>query len=942
MTNRENIRERVLKLLDKAPIGIEIIQEGKFVFINQKLVEFSGYSKKDIIGKDYTHFLKHIHPDDRELISTQVEKRQKGERYEFLDYQFKWITKTGEIKWLHNYSTSIEFDGKPAGLIMLIDITSQKKRNDILKYYELIIQESEDLVAVVDKEYNYVVVNKTFLEYNQLKKEEIIGCHIENILGETLFKTKIEPYIDKCFSGERIHYELKKKYPKLGERNLEVNYYPIEVEMGELYVVASIHDITSQKRTKKKLQDMERGFQHLIENSPYIIILIDQNAKIINMNRKFTEITGYRKENFIGTNFFDLPVLPPKIIEKLKTRFHRYLNGEELSPIEVIIKGKFGEHIYLEPRVSVISMGEEKIIQISVKDITEQKVTEKALKKSEKKYRELTELLPDIIYEANLDSTITYTNPIGFKVFGYTHEEFERGINIFDLIADEYKEVMRKRREQLLQGIKTEPAELLLVRKDGSTFYARNNSKVVYKEEEPIGFVGTVSVIDNLVKTKEQLQKSKQKYQKLANNQKRILLELTLMNNTFMKLSNQNNIDSICKILGKVLLSLNREIIILVSFYDKETDSIRLREVFGLGNEKERILEMLRKYSKNFSVKINDMGEEKSLYTSGKLEEVPGGLYTISTGKIPKQNSQQIERTFNIEKTYTIGFALEDTPQGGITFFMPKGTKLKYQALIQSLAKYSSLIMNRILAEQQLEESREQYREAYNNSEFYKDLLAHDIANIINNIKMSIELAEINITQKNNAEQLKEFFDITNAQLTRAKNLIINIRKMSQVETQKLKIEKVNPIDILTKLIDKNIMLTRDRVKIDLKQERSKIYVAAGPFLADAFENILINGIKHNTSEKPFIRVQIRKIEEEDTEFIRLDFIDNGIGIPKELREKIFAKNFKSHHESTGMGIGLSLVKKITEAYGGKIRVEPRIKENYKKGSAFVLILPTC
>ena len=84
-----------------------------------------------------------------------------------------------------------------------------------------------------------------------------------------------------------------------------------------------------------------------------------------------------------------------------------------------------------------------------------------------------------------------------------------------------------------------------------------------------------------------------------------------------------------------------------------------------------------------------------------------------------------------------------------------------------------------------------------------------------------------------------------------------------------------------------------------------------------------------------YLRGQINK-----KKLIKLEFIDNGIGIFDENKESIFQKGYKRDKKVRGMGIGLSLVKKIIKSYNGKIWVENRIKDDYEQGSNFVILIP--
>ena len=88
------------------------------------------------------------------------------------------------------------------------------------------------------------------------------------------------------------------------------------------------------------------------------------------------------------------------------------------------------------------------------------------------------------------------------------------------------------------------------------------------------------------------------------------------------------------------------------------------------------------------------------------------------------------------------------------------------------------------------------------------------------------------------------------------------------------------------------------------------------------------------------IHVVVSKEKINGKVYIKIEFIDKGIGISDDQKAIIFKGGFRKDKNIRGMGLGLSLVKKIIENYKGQIWVEDRIKGNHKKGSNFVLLIP--
>jgi len=109
--------------------------------------------------------------------------------------------------------------------------------------------------------------------------------------------------------------------------------------------------------------------------------------------------------------------------------------------------------------------------------------------------------------------------------------------------------------------------------------------------------------------------------------------------------------------------------------------------------------------------------------------------------------------------------------------------------------------------------------------------------------------------------------------------------------------------------------------------------------LLDVFENILNNAVKYNNNNEVKVLIRISKDTIDNNNFYKLEFIDYGIGISDEKKEIIFKKGHHDLKGGKGMGLGLSLVKKIIHMYNGKIWIEDRIKGDYSRGSKFIILL---
>ncbi|MBD3198107.1 MAG: PAS domain S-box protein [Candidatus Lokiarchaeota archaeon] len=232
--------------------------------------------------------------------------------------------------------------------------------------------------------------------------------------------------------------------------------------------------------------------------------------------------------------------------------------------------------------------------------------------------------------------------------------------------------------------------------------------------------------------------------------------------------------------------------------------------------------------------------------------------------------------------------------------------------------------------------------EAYNRSNFYKDLLAHDMANVLNNVKVSFNLMKNWAGKSTDSDKYERVSNIIQDQLERGASLISNVRRVSEIETEKITlVEKIDIEPILEDAIkyinsrfeNKQISVSKDFSDTNLKAQ-------GGELLRHAFENILLNGVFHNQNEQIKLWIKASIINKNGRSYVRLDFEDNGIGIIDERKNIIFERRDEQGKSTGGMGIGLSLVKKIIDEYDGEIQVKDRVENNPSEGSNFIILLP--
>ncbi len=249
-------------------------------------------------------------------------------------------------------------------------------------------------------------------------------------------------------------------------------------------------------------------------------------------------------------------------------------------------------------------------------------------------------------------------------------------------------------------------------------------------------------------------------------------------------------------------------------------------------------------------------------------------------------------------------------------------------------------ITERVNTEIAIKKSEVKYREAYQNANLLKDLFSHDINNILQSIQTANEIYDLEVG-KGNYDKLKEISEIIKIQINRGAKLVNNVRKLSILENEEMVLEPVKVLDVLNDAVESiNSIFPNKNIVIQKKLSSNNLKVQANEFLRDIYENILINAIMYNDKRIVKIKINISREIYNEEKYIRISIKDNGIGIEDVRKENIFQRIYNKDKTISGVGLGLSLVKKIIEIYNGKIWIEDILQGDPSKGSNFIILIP--
>jgi two-component system, cell cycle sensor histidine kinase and response regulator CckA len=124
---------------------------------------------------------------------------------------------------------------------------------DRFREFEAVVENVEEMIAVVDRDYRYLIANRAFLNHRGAHREQIVGHLVAEVLNPGVFENSVKAKMDECFQNHVVKYELNYTYPHLGERSLFISYFPISGPSGVERVVCLLQDITERKRAHARI-----------------------------------------------------------------------------------------------------------------------------------------------------------------------------------------------------------------------------------------------------------------------------------------------------------------------------------------------------------------------------------------------------------------------------------------------------------------------------------------------------------------------------------------------------------------------------------------------------------------------------------------------------------------------------------------------------------------
>ncbi|NHI92272.1 MAG: PAS domain S-box protein [Candidatus Lokiarchaeota archaeon] len=756
-------------------------------------------------------------------------------------------------------------------------------------------------------------------------------------------------------------------------------------------LIDEIKFLQKQLKENKSIENIifenEKQLRYFFEHHPDYLIILDINGKINYANRIFSHLNW---EDVIGHYLkeFFLPESHQEYDEKLAEIFQ---TGQTSS---MTTKG-FGPNriiIWYECRFTPIKENQKIIgVILIARNINEKKETEEKLIRIMKAFQSTS----DAIGISDPKGKHFFQNESFTKLFEYTAEELQGAGGGPAAYFD--NTVGQKVFGEITSG-RSWSGEVEMISKSGRRFPVFLRADAIKNEKgEIIDLIGVHTDISNRKKAELKLKESEERYRLITENAQDLIAIINKRNR--YEFINER---SYLRVLGykkEDMIDKRTDYFIHPDDLNNYANSIIETVVKGEGSliaryrHKDGHYRWMDTYGKIFyddkrDSKVLVFGKDitEQLETERRIKESEEkfrmmaehsliGILIFQDGKIKYANKMtseigeySIEEMMNWEPNKIFDFmhpedkikildevqdvfkGLIKTPARRTYRFITKSGNMKWIEVFSKminfegkLALFSSIldITSKKEVERELQESKEKYQEAYNRSEFLKDVFAHDINNILQNILSSSEITSLYLNNPEKRGDALTILNIIREQIKRGSKLVTNVQKLSRMDENEEPLVPIEIIKVLNEAIS-HITHNLEEKTFDIQVDSSEkeFLINANELLIDIFENLIFNSLKHNKNYIKKIRIRIHREEIYNSKFVRMEFKDNGLGIEDVRKREIFLRGSGGSLGHTGMGLGLYLVKRIIKFYDGKIWVEDNLMGDYTKGSNFIILFP--
>ena len=250
--------EKYRLVVDNANEAIIVAQDGMLKFVNPKTTEITGYSAGELSSRPFVEF---VHPHDRNMVLERHLKRLRGEKLPDV-YPFRIIDQDGKIKWLEISAVLLNWEGRPATLNFLSDVTERKQAEEALREseekYRQLADSITDIFFAFDRELRYTYWNRASEELTGITAKDAIGKTFYELFPDTSQTRKAEKVYHKVLRTQQPHSFIN-EYDLAGRHYFfEISAYPSKSGLSVF-----VKDITERKRAEEELEKSREQLRNL-------------------------------------------------------------------------------------------------------------------------------------------------------------------------------------------------------------------------------------------------------------------------------------------------------------------------------------------------------------------------------------------------------------------------------------------------------------------------------------------------------------------------------------------------------------------------------------------------------------------------------------------------------------------------------------------------------
>jgi PAS domain S-box-containing protein len=268
------------------------------------------------------------------------------------------------------------------------------------------------------------------------------------------------------------------------------------------------------ERVRGLLAQSESEYQTAFENSGTGMVVVRDDMTILLVNQRIREIFGFSNEEVRYKKKW-IEFVCPSEVERLKRYHSERRKNPDTTPgeYEFTLKDKDGNIRDVLANVAMIPGTTNSLV--SMNDITLRKIMERNLRESEQRFKETAELLPGIICEMDPSLRITYVNKIGLQTFGFSEEQYKKGIDVKELIFPEDRERVAGDMNNIFSGDYGTPAEYRLLTKKGGPVHMLINAAPLMKKGAETGLRACIVDITGRVAAEARLKESEERFKSI-------------------------------------------------------------------------------------------------------------------------------------------------------------------------------------------------------------------------------------------------------------------------------------------------------------------------------------------------------------------------------------------------------------------------------------------